>query len=258
MRQPRDTRGILRPDEGLRHFTLHRDPVPDDLAPYVEWMWGVRWDLPEGTSHRQETLPAPCVHLVFEQGAFRLHGPNIDRFQIELSGRGWVRGIRFTPAGFRAFHDLPVRALANRVVAAESLLVDAPSPPATFEEARPALLAYLRAHGPRPDPKIALLNELVRAAQSDGTLRVDDLAARARLSTRSLHRAFADYVGVSTKWIVRRARVHSAAERVAQGQRVDWAQLAVELGYSDQAHLIRDFRAQIGVTPRQYARRCGG
>jgi len=38
---------------------------------------------------------------------------------------------------------------------------------------------------------------------------------------------------------------------------VDWAGAAQELGYHDQAHLIRDFRAQIGSTPAAYARRCG-
>jgi AraC-like DNA-binding protein len=74
------------------------------------------------------------------------------------------------------------------------------------------------------------------------------------MSSRSLHRMLADYVGMTSKWIVRRARVHIAAERVAHGEQVDWAQLAAELGYSDQAHLIRDFRRQIGHTPAAYAR----
>lgn len=41
-----------------------------------------------------------------------------------------------------------------------------------------------------------------------------------------------------------------------RGERVDWAAIAQDLGYHDQAHLIRDFRAQIGSTPAAYARRC--
>ncbi len=50
--------------------------------------------------------------------------------------------------------------------------------------------------------------------------------------------------------------VQEAAERVAANAPVAWAALALELGYHDQAHLIRDFRAQIGFTPATYARRC--
>jgi AraC-like DNA-binding protein len=258
MRQPpSDTRGILQPQEGLRHFTLHRDGVPEELAPALDWMWGVRWDLPDGASHHQETLPAPCVHLVFENGAFFVHGPGTKRFEITLRDRGWVRGVRFRPAGFRAFSAHSVRLLADRVVPAETLLGSAPSKPSSFEHAAEALFAYLRANVRAADPTITLVNDLVAAAQREGsTLRVDGLARMAGISTRSLHRLFADYVGVSSKWIVRRARVHDAAERVARGERVDWAQLAAELGYSDQAHLIRDFRTQVGFTPQDYARRC--
>jgi AraC-like DNA-binding protein len=48
--------------------------------------------------------------------------------------------------------------------------------------------------------------------------------------------------------------VQEAAERAARSEHVDWAALAAELGYADQSHLIRDFRAQIGKTPTEYAR----
>jgi AraC-like DNA-binding protein len=40
---------------------------------------------------------------------------------------------------------------------------------------------------------------------------------------------------------------------VAAGDRLDWAALALELGYFDQAHFARDFKAQLGKTPREYA-----
>jgi len=36
---------------------------------------------------------------------------------------------------------------------------------------------------------------------------------------------------------------------------VDWAALAADLGYADQAHLSRDFTATLGVPPTQYAAR---
>lgn len=260
MRQPDDpmnTRGILQPQQALQHIQLSRDPLPADLAPYVDWMWGVRWDLPAGCSKKQETLPAPCVHLVFEDGGFNLHGPGTKRFEVTLAGCGWARAVRFRPAGLRAFTRRSIRELTDRVVPANTRLASEPPPPSSFEEAGDALVAYLRANGPSPDPKIDAMNAVVDAAQREyGAQGLEGLAQLAGVSTRSLHRMLADYVGVSSKWIVRRARVLDAAERVARGERVDWAQLAVELGYSDQAHLIRDFRAQVGFTPSAYAKRC--
>ena len=73
------------------------------------------------------------------------------------------------------------------------------------------------------------------------------------MTARSLQRLFADYVGVSPKWVMRRARLHEAAERADSGEPVDWAALASDLGYADQAHLTRDFTVTIGVPPARYA-----
>ena len=74
-----------------------------------------------------------------------------------------------------------------------------------------------------------------------------------KLFVRRLQRLFADYVGVSPKWVMRRARLHEAAERAEGGGQVDWAALASDLGYADQAHLTRDFTETIGVPPARYA-----
>jgi AraC-like DNA-binding protein len=94
-------------------------------------------------------------------------------------------------------------------------------------------------------------------AQADRSIATaEDLARVGGLSLRSLHRLFARHVGVGPKWVIRRARVQEAAERVAAGERVEWAGLAQELGYHDQAHLIRDFKAQIGQTPAVYGAQC--
>jgi AraC-like DNA-binding protein len=54
-------------------------------------------------------------------------------------------------------------------------------------------------------------------------------------------------------WVIRRYRLLDAAEAVREGAAVSWAEVAADLGYADQAHLIRDFRAAIGQTPGAYA-----
>ncbi|MEO5873514.1 MAG: helix-turn-helix domain-containing protein, partial [Streptosporangiaceae bacterium] len=67
-------------------------------------------------------------------------------------------------------------------------------------------------------------------------------------------RLFAEYVGVSPKWVLRRARLQKAATRADRGDTIDWAALAAELGYADQAHLVRDFTATVGLPPARYTR----
>jgi AraC-like DNA-binding protein len=53
--------------------------------------------------------------------------------------------------------------------------------------------------------------------------------------------------------VLRRYRLLEAAESVREGKPVSWAEIAADLGYADQAHLTRDFRAAIGQTPAAYA-----
>jgi AraC-like DNA-binding protein len=86
-------------------------------------------------------------------------------------------------------------------------------------------------------------------------LKVDNLIERFNYSKRTLQRLFRQYVGVSPKWIIQRYRLHEAAEQIASGQAENWPALAVDLGYFDQAHFIRDFKAIVGQSPAEYARR---
>ena len=53
--------------------------------------------------------------------------------------------------------------------------------------------------------------------------------------------------------MLKRYRLHEAAERIAEGRDGDWAATALELGYFDQAHFVRDFTALIGTSPARYA-----
>ena len=93
-----------------------------------------------------------------------------------------------------------------------------------------------------------------RVARDRGILSVDDLVERYGMNKRMLQRLFATYVGASPKWVIQRYRVHEAAERLAADPSVAQSSLAADLGYSDQAHFIRDFKAVVGTSPAAYAR----
>jgi AraC-like DNA-binding protein len=55
--------------------------------------------------------------------------------------------------------------------------------------------------------------------------------------------------------VIRRFRLHEAADRLASGEDLDLAALALSLGYFDQAHFTSDFRKLVGETPAHYRKR---
>ena len=256
------TRGILNPAEGFKHFELRRHAPAPDLAALVDWHWVVRWSLE--APFEQEVLPHATVNLSIEPVGSAVHGIGTRREVARLVGTSRVVATKFKPGGFFPFARVPMRALVDRVVpldeafgAASSAFVAAVLGQPDDALATAMVEDILRAHRPADDPALAEAMTLAARAEHDREVhRAEDLARIAGVSVRTLHRSFERYIGVGPKWIIRRSRVHEAAERVAAGAPVVWAALALELGYHDQAHLIRDFKAQMGFTPAAYAERC--
>jgi transcriptional regulator GlxA family with amidase domain len=133
--------------------------------------------------------------------------------------------------------------------AAQDAVLDTPDDVAMMDAAN----ALLRAVLPVPDPQVERIAAILRAAEATpGLTQVEELARAARMSVRSLQQLFSEYVGVSPKWVIRRFRLHEAADRLAHGADVDLAALAQGLGYFDQAHFTSDFRRLVGTSPGRY------
>lgn len=260
----RDTRGIVDAPGLFARVRFRRREPAAPLRPYLEHYWLVDWDLPE--PYVAHVVPHPSVNLVFQRHAGQPEfgevvgvGPRLSAHKLEGAGR--VCGVQFRPGGFRPFvPDRPVSAWTGRSVPHTEVFPDVPAAPAAVlgpddEDARVAALdAFLLAFGPHPDPRADLAMDLVQRIRTDRSVRrVADVAREAGMSVRALQRLFAAYVGVGPKWVVLRYRIHEALERAGAGRELDWAGLAAELGYSDQAHLVRDFTATVGVPPTAYA-----
>jgi AraC-like DNA-binding protein len=255
-------RGVLDPRSGERRFDLEILRPDEELAELVEHCWLVRWDLRGRDPYSQHVLPHPSVHVVVEPDRAEVVGVTTGRFTRVLEGKGRAFGVKFRPAGFHPFLESPVSALTDRMVpiaqvfgaAGEALAarVRGLEAPAGLVE---AAQAFVRARRLPADPRVPLVNRVVAEIMEDRAItRVDQVVERTGIGTRRLQRLFADYVGVSPKWVVQRYRLHEAAERLAADEQLDLATLAVELGYFDQAHFARDFKAIVGSPPNRYAR----
>jgi AraC-like DNA-binding protein len=255
--------GVLRADAAASRFTLARHEPPADLATFVDFFWVVRWDLRGEPPHEQAILPHPNVNLAFEADGAGVYGVDTRVFTRRLSGAGKALGVRFRPGGFRPFYRAPIAALTDRVVPGgeifgptAGLANDGVMNAAGDDAMTDRAAELLRGAHPAPDPVAAEVARIVARIAVDPELRrVAQLADACGMPERRLQRMFADYVGVSPKWVMRRARLHEAALRAEAGGDVGWAALAADLGYADQAHLTRDFTATLGVPPARYAAR---
>ncbi|MFR9777757.1 DUF6597 domain-containing transcriptional factor [Micromonospora sp. MS34] len=264
----RDSRGILDPDRLRRQVRFRRRLPAPALRPYVEHYWLADWALTEPFDQR--VVPHPAVNVVFqaqhgEPEIGEIAGVGLGLFTVTLHGVGRVTGVQFRPGGFRPFWRRSVAELTGR---RRPLAAGPPPPgtpptepfaagpvcPGTDDERCRRVDELLTAWGPAPDPLAAEATALVEEIRTDrSVLRVDEFAGRHGVSTRRLQRLFLDHVGVGPKWVIRRYRLQEAIEQAAAGP-LDWSRVAADLGYADQAHLVREFTTVAGVSPAAYAR----
>ncbi len=271
-------RGVLQApgDRGSAFFHQRLAPSPE-ICPFVQHFWYVQWDLRGCAPSTAETLPHPSCYLIFEHDLERpvdhplvhrraeLSGVTSGKFSRSMEGQGRVFGLKFQPGGLRPFLNSSVSTLTDCVVAAPEVFgpdilmlatqlrgLDSP------ENMAAVTAAYFLRHLPVRDTNTELSTTLVNMILHDPSLlSVETLSRRSGRSIRSLQRLFKDYVGVPPKWVIRRFRLHEVLERLHAGEAIDGAQLAFDLGYADQAHLINDFRKLAGYTPTEYLRRSG-
>lgn len=257
-------RGVLKGsgelDGRIKHERYHPS---EDLAPFIEHFWIVEWDLRGREPFLAETLPHPSVHMAFyHDGRAEIGGPATAKFSTQLEDLGGVFAAKFTPAGFYPFANGSVSRFTNTKTNVSDIfgesgvaLADQIHAVATIEGRVSLLEAFLRARLPAHDENVETISRMVYATANNREItKVEQLADRNAVTVRSLQRMFAKYVGVSPKWVIRRYRLHEAAEQLGNGRTVDYADLAAQLGYSDQAHFLRDFKSVVGVSPGAYAK----
>lgn len=255
-------RGVLNLKTGEKQFQLSRYEPSGDLRFFVEHYWIVTWDLRGQAPYLAETLPHPSVHLVLEKDKSRIVGVTRGKFSSLLENKGQVFGVKFKPGAFYPFVKSPVSQFTDGSISVWSVFgVESK----TLEEAIfsgehesemvERMEQFLYARLPERDGQIEMINQIIDCIIADREItRVDDVVKRLDLNKRTLQRLFNQYVGVSPKWVIKRYRLHEVAERLADGEAVDWPTIVVELGYSDQAHFIKDFKAIVGMTPLAYAK----
>ncbi len=253
--------GLMHKRMSMAHFDLIRIAPSEKLRLFVENYWIVLWDLTGKPDFVQENLPHPSVNMVIDpQGQTGIFGVRTGRFSYRLSGSGKLFGAKFRPGAFAPFYDRAVSGLTDRHVAVsevfgvsdvelEAQLLSLNDPASMGNVVEKLLLE----HGPALDSRAREAGELVEMISANGDiLRVEHLARLAGASVRSIQRLFEEKVGVGAKWVIERYRMLAAVDALNLGELESLTALSHDLGYFDQAHFSRSFRALTGTSPSAY------
>lgn len=252
---------VLDPSAAAVAFSITRHAPSPALVPFVRHFWFIRWDRRGQAPHSQSTLTVPAVNAVVEIDQDSVSGAWTRRFDRTLEGAGAVFGCLFRPAGFRPFWGRSMHLLTDRSLpfievfgAPADAIRELAFARAPDEAIVAAYERFLLDRAPRMSPDLAEVNRWVELVENEPEIaRAEALAARLGLGLRTLQRGMRDGVGLGPKQVIRRYRLLEAAGRLGRGEPVDQSELALALGYADQAHFVRDFRAVVGRPPARYA-----
>ena len=236
---------------------------PAALTGQVEAIWSLTG---HAGDESQRVLPDGCAELILNfadpvvqetrgplrQPALMFVGQITGPFDIRPTGRVELIGVRFRPSGAAALTPIPQHELVDRSVPLEDVaktasrrfaqVFDAADPATRARRVTDALLDSI-------EPEHTTVGESADAiVRAWGMIPVGMLAAGAGIGMRQLERRFLDEVGMSPKRLARISRfqrVFHAMER----QPVGWTQVAMDCGYYDSSHLVRDFHEFAGDAP---------
>jgi AraC-like DNA-binding protein len=211
-------------------------------------------DAPAPVDHA--VRPDACLDIVYspETGLQAIGAMTVER-RYQIPAGSAMTGVRFRPGMAGEFLGVSPAELTDRAVPLEDLLGqqarELQSKLAAVPDRAGALGAFLRVPERPPDLVRRAIEAMVEAR---GVADLDRIAAQSHLSPRQFRRRCLEASGLTPKHLCRVLRFRYAASvaAVSMGKpapRADWAQIAADAGYFDQAHLIRDFREFTGRTP---------
>jgi len=186
-----------------------------------------------------------------EQPSRMLVGQMDHHVTVRATGTVDVVGVRFHPSGAHPLFRFPMAELANELMPLEDLaaLHDRLGSESSTEERKQALDTVLTARfGNAAAPDRDFERAVSSVVRAEGRISVDALAAGMGVGTRQLERRFRERVGLGPKRFAKVLRFQSVFRRAFLDER-PWAHLALDCGYYDQSHFIREFKSITGRSP---------
>lgn len=256
-----------------------RIPECSPLAPHVEVLFDLMGYLP-GHS-RERLVPNGRMQLIIElDGRERHVFDNQSGESRQVCSGAWLSGIhsnyivigetnaanhllavQFAPGGSMPFTHQPAERYCDSVVPAAEVFGDgildlrgALRTTGSYAERLDRLEAWLvsRFEGSLATPPEVQLPLEVLLETPGSTSLTKLIEQRGETSYRHFVKLFRQHVGPAPKTFQRILRFAQVFARLQRPEDLSWSELSLELGFSDQAHFIREFRAFSGYRPREF------
>ena len=267
---------ILRGQAGGSHWEMATRAPGQQLREYVHGDYVGYTERTDAPSRRRE-FAVPFVPLILEFGPPICVSPHgSPRLRVRHPG-GFVGGlddgfavcehegfqqglqVNLTPIGARLLFDIPMSELTGRIIPIRDILparhrnlVERLQDVTDWDERFQLLDKTLADCLTEAHEKTRIVSWAVRRIEeSGGVLDLRVLARELGYSHKHVITMFRDQVGIPPKLLARIVRFHRLVKYIRNGGNRRWADLALEFGYYDQAHLVRDVRQFTGITPTQ-------
>lgn len=245
---------------------------PSELAPWVKlfWVFESRSSEPAVEQIVADGFPELIIHYgvpfarvrsgqLVKQPAAVVCGQLTRPLQLRSSLDAGMIGIRFQPGGMSACLSTSMQTLTDAQIPADELLKDIDPLIEEIGESpndaqRVAACTRFLIRSIRRDAEDFGVGKAVdRIMLSRGSISVESLAELTGKSRRSLELAFQKVVGTSPKMFCRIARFRNLYDSVSDNALpAGWVKIALDSGFFDQSHLIRDFRRFAGESPTAF------
>ncbi len=211
-----------------------------------------------GSPYQIHHLDGSCVETTHP--ATLIGAKSRRRIALELSGHVQTFVILLEPLGLQRLFSLPGTEIVDEHFAAETVLGPTLVSLRTrlgeaksFQERVQVVDAFLSQRSPGSSIQSQIDSAVVEIIAKRGCVLIKDLANQLGVGTRQFERRFVHDLGISPKRYARIVRFEAAIKRKESRPENNWTEIAHELGYHDQMHMIHDFRLLSGETPSSLA-----
>lgn len=247
------------------------------LTPIIEAIWD--WDMPASAFRYERILPGPGAGLIINllEDETRVYADDENRRCVRASGsviggpyrRSWiidtaeqvrVMGVNFRPGGVHALTGISAEELAVRDINLEDMfganarqlrqrLLETTCPTQRLE----LLQQWLRALCEEPAWDATILHAVAMLARVPDVPGIGKLQRESGYSAHRFGLLFRRHVGMTAKHYARLMRFRAVMSMAHASEQPDWAQIAADGGYCDQAHMSHEFRRFAGISPSEFA-----
>jgi AraC-like DNA-binding protein len=239
---------------------FHEQPAPKGLNSFFSAIW----------VHRMTAVGTPpviispdaTIDLQWIDGTFRVAGPDKVAQTEILPAGGLIVGFRFQPGAAARWLGVPASEILGQRIALADLWGRRAQPFSTgtlpaggLPQLLSSLMQIVGRHSAdqETDPAMRVAYDLIGGELSSGELVVPRLMRTLHMSERTLRRRVEESFGYGPKTLERILR-YQRFQKLSRETGGSMAMLALEAGYADQAHLIRESRRLTGLTPFQWQR----